>query len=129
VFGRAINGSAPFLGTLTAGFLLVLLHWLFATIAVRKRGFGSLVKGEPTVLLEDGQVKWDVLKEHDLSENDLKESMRLQAKTEDFSSIQLATLERNGNISFLTKEKEKQPKIIEVEVKDGVQRIRIEIQS
>ncbi len=127
VFGRAINGSAPFLGTISAGFFLVLLHWLFASIAVRKHGFGNLVKGEPTVLIQDGEVKRDILKKHDLSENDLKESMRLQAKTEDISQIQLATLERNGNISFLTKEKPKQPKIVEIEVKEGVQKIRIEI--
>jgi uncharacterized membrane protein YcaP (DUF421 family) len=129
VFGRAINGTAPFLGTLTAGFFLVLMHWLFAAIAVRKHGFGTLVKGEPTVLIEDGDVKWHTLKSHDLTEEDLKESMRLQAKTENFSQIQLATLERNGNISFLTKEKEKQPKIIEIDVKEGVQKVRIEIMS
>jgi uncharacterized membrane protein YcaP (DUF421 family) len=129
VFGRAINGSAPFLGTLTAGFLLVILHWIFATIAVHIHAFGSLIKGEPTILLENGEVKWDILKKHDLSEKDLKESMRLQAKTEEYKAIQLATLERNGSISFITKEKEKQPKIIEIDVKEGVQRIRIEIQS
>jgi uncharacterized membrane protein YcaP (DUF421 family) len=129
VFGRAINGSAPFLGTLTAGFFLVLLHWLFASMAIRKQAFGSLIKGESTVLIENGEVKWDVLKKHDLSEKDLRESMRLEAKTENFSDIQLATLERNGNISFVSREKEKQLKIIEVEVKEGVQRVRIELQS
>ncbi len=127
VFGRAINGTAPFLGTVTAGFSLVLLHWLFAAIAVRAHVFGNLIKGKPTVLIKDGEIKRDVLKNHDLSERDLQESMRLQAKTENPSEIQLATLERNGNISFLTKEKQKQPKIVEIEVREGVQKVRIEI--
>ncbi len=59
VFSRAINGNAPFLGTLTAGLLLVVLHWLFSMIAFRKNSFGHLIKGEPRVLVEDGKILWD----------------------------------------------------------------------
>jgi uncharacterized membrane protein YcaP (DUF421 family) len=127
VLSRAINGNAPFLGTLTAGLLLVLIHWAFAAISLRSRSFGKLIKGKEDVLIQDGEVKWDVVQQHDLSKNDLKESMRLNASTEDFSQIQLATIERNGNISFL--KKDKQLKVIEIEVKEGVQKIRIEINS
>lgn len=125
VFSRAINANAPFLGTLTAGFIMVALHWLFAMIAFRKNSFGHLIKGEPKVLVEDGKILWESMKKHDISEKDLMEFMRLSANTEDISSIKKATLERNGNISFL--KKEKQPKILEIEIKEGVQRVRVEI--
>jgi uncharacterized membrane protein YcaP (DUF421 family) len=125
VFSRAINGNAPFLGTLTAGFIMVVLHWLFSMIAFRKDFFGHLIKGEPKILVQDGKILWESMKKHDISEKDLTEFMRLSANTEDISSIKTATLERNGNISFL--KKEKQPKILEIEVKDGVQLVRVEI--
>lgn len=125
VFSRAINGNAPFLGTLTAGAILVFIHWLFSAVAFRQHGFGRLVKGEPKLLVEDGKILWDSMKAHDITEKDLIEMMRLSASTEDVTKISKAMLERNGSISF--EKKEKQPKILEVEVKEGVQRIRIEI--
>jgi uncharacterized membrane protein YcaP (DUF421 family) len=125
VFSRAINGNAPFLGTLTAGFIMVVLHWLFSMIAFQKNSFGRLIKGEPKILVEDGKILWESMKKHDITEKDLMEFMRLSANTEDVSSIKTATLERNGNISFL--KKEKPPKIVEIDIKEGVQRVRIEI--
>jgi uncharacterized membrane protein YcaP (DUF421 family) len=129
VFSRAVNGNAPFLGTLTAGAMLVGIHWLFAAIAFRKSSFGTLVKGHSDVLVQDGKILWEKMKEHDLSEKDLKESLRLNASTDQVADIKLATLERNGNISFIKQNnnQDKTPKVIEVQVQQGVQTIRIEI--
>ena len=36
-----------------------------------------------------------------MSKNDLEEDMRLDAKTEDLSKIQVARLERSGDIGFI----------------------------
>jgi len=36
-----------------------------------------------------------------ISEHDLEEDMRLDAKTEDLSKIEVARLERSGDISFI----------------------------
>jgi len=41
-----------------------------------------------------------MLWEH-ISKHDLEEDMRLDAKTEDLSKIQVARLERSGDISFI----------------------------
>jgi uncharacterized membrane protein YcaP (DUF421 family) len=41
-----------------------------------------------------------MLWEH-ISKHDLEEDMRLEAKTEDLSKIQVARLERSGDISFI----------------------------
>ena len=57
VLARAINGSAPFLPTLGAGFVLVLLHRVLALAAYYSHGFGILVKGKPAVLVEDGRIQ------------------------------------------------------------------------
>jgi uncharacterized membrane protein YcaP (DUF421 family) len=39
-----------------------------------------------------------------VSDHDLEEDLRLDAKTEDISTIQFARLERSGDISFIKKE-------------------------
>jgi uncharacterized membrane protein YcaP (DUF421 family) len=83
------------------------------------------VKGHPSQLVKDGQIDWDAMRRHDITLDDLKESMRLTLKSEDVAQVQSATLERNGNVSFQTKAKE--PRIVEIEVKEGVQRVRLEI--
>jgi uncharacterized membrane protein YcaP (DUF421 family) len=53
------------------------------------------------VLVQDGKLqRKNMLWEH-ISKHDLEEDMRLDAKTEDLSKIQVARLERSGDISFI----------------------------
>jgi hypothetical protein len=56
VLARAINGSAPFVPTLVAGFVLVLLHRLFALGAYASHAFGILVKGNQLSLSRTGAL-------------------------------------------------------------------------
>jgi uncharacterized membrane protein YcaP (DUF421 family) len=101
MLSRAINGSAPFFPTLGTGFVLVLLHRLFGVAAFYSHIFGMLVKGKPMVLVENGRLqRRNMLWEH-ISKHDLEEDMRLDANTEDLSQIQVARLERSGDISFI----------------------------
>lgn len=125
MFSRTIHSAVPFLGSIVAALLLVGLHGMFAYIAMRFKGFGSVVKGHSRQLARDGQLDPDAMRAHDITEEDLKEAMRLKLNSEDISQVESATLERNGSISFVTKKKE--PRIVEIEVKEGVQRVRLEI--
>jgi len=101
MLARAINGSEAFFPTLGTGFVLVLLHRLFGFAAFYSHAFGILVKGKPLVLVQDGKLKRkNMLWEH-ISRHDLEEDMRLDAETEDLSKIQIARLERSGDISFV----------------------------
>jgi len=53
------------------------------------------------VLVQDGKLqRKNVLWEH-ISKHDLEEDMRLEANTDDLSKIQVARLERSGDISFI----------------------------
>ena len=53
------------------------------------------------VLVQDGRMQQkNMLWEH-ISKHDLEEDMRLDAATEDLSKIQVARLERSGDISFI----------------------------
>ena len=101
MLARAINGSEAFFPTLGTGLVLVLLHRLFGFAAFYSHTFGILVKGKPVVLVQDGKLnRKNMLREH-ISRHDLEEDMRLDAKTEDLSKIQVAQLERSGDISFV----------------------------
>jgi uncharacterized membrane protein YcaP (DUF421 family) len=104
VLARAINGSAPFVPTIVVGFVLVILHRLFAVGAYFSHAFGILIKGKPVVLVENGKLQRGNMRLHHISEHDLEEDMRLDAGTEDLSKIKVARVERSGDISFIKAE-------------------------
>jgi len=104
MLSRAINGSAAFLPTLGSGFVLVLLHRLFGLTAYYSHAFGILLKGKPAVLVQNGTLQQKNMLWNHISEHDLQEDMRLEAKTEDLSKIKSARVERSGDISFIKTE-------------------------
>lgn len=101
VLARTINGSAPFFPTLGCGFILVFLHRFFAWIACRSHLFGILIKGEPRVIVRDGTMIWEAMRQSSVSKHDLEEDLRLSARTDDLSKIRIARVERSGDISFI----------------------------
>jgi uncharacterized membrane protein YcaP (DUF421 family) len=125
VMSRGINGSAGLLPTVAGGAVLVAMHGLFAVIAYRTSWFGDVVKGRPVLLVEDGRVLPDAMRDTSLSRNDLDEALRMKGEQPDPSSVQRAYLERSGSISVLPRKEG--PRVLEVSVADGVQTVRIEI--
>ncbi|MBS3649341.1 DUF421 domain-containing protein [Pseudaminobacter sp. 19-2017] len=125
ILSRAINGSAPFVPTILAGGALLAAHWVFATIAASTSFFGPLVKGEPRLLIKDGQVQEEEMRAAQLSKHDLEQALRLQNR-QDPSRIKRAYLERNGSISIIPFENV--PHILEVATERGVQTIRIKLE-
>jgi uncharacterized membrane protein YcaP (DUF421 family) len=101
VLARAINGSASFFPTLGSGFVFVLLHRALAAAAYHSHTFGRLIKGQPATLVQDGKMQADHMRRNHISEHDLQEDMRLEAKTDDLSKIKIARVERSGEISFI----------------------------
>ncbi|MCL4768165.1 MAG: DUF421 domain-containing protein [Hyphomicrobiaceae bacterium] len=126
IMSRAINGSALFFPTLVAGLVLVGLHWLFAFIAFRTSLFGPIVKGEPVLLIKDGEVQQEAMRSANLTSRDLHEFLRLASGRADPKKIRRAYMERNGNISVVPYEDE--TRILDVRVEDGVQSIRIKLE-
>lgn len=125
VMSRGINGSAGLVPTLAGGAVLVALHGLFAILAHRTSWFGDYVKGSPVLLVEDGRIRPDGMREASLTENDLAEALRLQGLPPDPSGVRLAHLERDGTVSVIPRDGE--PRVVEVSVADGVQTVRIEV--
>jgi uncharacterized membrane protein YcaP (DUF421 family) len=104
VLARAINGSAPFFPTLGTGLVLVILHRLLGVAAYYSHGFGILIKGTAVVLVENGKLQRRNMRLNQISEHDLEEDMRLDARTEDLSGVKVARIERSGDISFIKAE-------------------------
>jgi uncharacterized membrane protein YcaP (DUF421 family) len=66
------------------------------------------------------------MRESGVSEQDLQQAIRLQARRTDASQVRLATLERDGSISVIPAERP--PEVLDVQVEDGVQTVRIRLE-
>jgi uncharacterized membrane protein YcaP (DUF421 family) len=124
IVSRAVTGNAPFLPALAATAVLMAMHWLFSAIAVRWHGFGSLVKGHATVIVEEGRVQASAMRGAHMTEHDLWEDLRGKGVSR-LDDVADARLERSGQMSVVKAKDE--PKVVEVAVREGVQTVRIEI--
>ena len=124
VLGRPINGGAPLWGTLAAVAALVAVHWMLAFASHRWRGFGRLIKGDPHTLVSEGRLCRDQMRKDLLTENDLKEMLRLRARLAEPSEARLVILERNGQISAIPLARKFQ--VVDVAVESDVQTVRLE---
>jgi uncharacterized membrane protein YcaP (DUF421 family) len=124
IVSRAVTGNAPFLPALAATAVLIAMHWLFSSIAMRWHGFGFAIKGSPRLLIRDGRIDGHALRKSHMTEHDLWEDLRGKSVS-DLRQVAEAHLERNGSLSVVKAKAE--PKVVDVQVRNGVQTVRIEI--
>jgi uncharacterized membrane protein YcaP (DUF421 family) len=103
MMARAVNGSSAFLPTICGGFVIVFLHRGLSSCARRSHWIGTLVKGTSEVVIENGEVKTDVLRRNDFSEGDLLEDLRVNGGVASPEEVKLAHIERNGDLSVIKK--------------------------
>jgi uncharacterized membrane protein YcaP (DUF421 family) len=125
VLSRAVTGNAGFFQTIGAGAMLVGLHWLFSVAAYYSDRFGTAIKGDDRILVEDGEIIWDNMRKSHIGENDLLSALRNNGQVQDLSEVKVARFERNGDISVIKRDRE--PRVVEIAVRDGVQTVRIEL--
>lgn len=99
---RALTGSAPFMPTVIATFLLVMLHGLLSWAAIRWPQISNLAKGRPTQLVSDGECDWAAMRRHGLGPGDLDSALRSSGH-ESLDHVEAVYLERNGDISVIDK--------------------------
>ena len=85
-----------------------------------------MVKGRSRVLIEKGEIDWDEMRNSNISYKDLMSRVRLQAQFEDLEQVQVARLERSGDLSVIPVDDA--PKVLEVRVEEGVQIVRIQLE-
>lgn len=103
ILSRAVVGASPFLSTLSAALVLVVLHRLFAWLSLHYHGFGRIIKGSPCVLYEDGKLNAANMSRALISERDLEEGVRLATHSRTLDNVEAIYLERNGEISIVRK--------------------------
>ncbi len=123
VISRAINGTAKLFPTVAAMVILVGLHWVFAILSLYSEKIGSIVKGKSNLIVKDGKILQEQMRRNQISKNDFMMHLRLDGKLTDVKNVKEAYLEKGGRISIIPKNLE--PKIIDIEVKEGIQVVRI----
>lgn len=126
IMSRAISSPEQLWAMLLSGAVLIAAHSLLASLSYRLDWLGPLVKGRPTVLVRDGRVDRAAMRQTGVSEHDLEQAIRSQARRTDVSEIRLATLERDGAISVIPYKRD--PEVLEVAVEDGVQTVRVRLE-
>jgi len=104
VLSRTIVTASPFFGTLLAGTVLVVLHRVLAIAAYHSDFVGSLIKGEPRVLAQQGMLLQEELRKTNISEKDLHEGLRDAANIDSLAEAEMVRLERNGKISVVKRQ-------------------------
>lgn len=125
ILSRSVNGSAPLVPTILAAAAVIALHWLLAVLAFRTSFVGPLVKGEPRLLIKDGEVQEEQMRQAKLSDLDLQQALRSHSLQEP-GQVKRAYLERDGSISVMPFDKT--PQVIEVASDHGIQTIRIKME-
>ncbi len=103
VLARGIVGASPLLSTLAAAATMIIMHRILTWLSFKSKKIESLIKGECTVLYQNGQIKKQNLAKTGLTENDLFESLRLETRHSTLANISIAYIETNGRISFIEK--------------------------
>ncbi|MCL4361117.1 DUF421 domain-containing protein [Candidatus Dependentiae bacterium] len=127
VLGKAITSSENFFATLGAAIVLVILHTFFSYVTFYSTKFGAIIKGSPLILIKEGQIDWENMQKSHITEKDLFSAIRRNAQILDVDKVKLAVLERSGEISVIPFDLGKiKPQVIEVNVEEGVQKVKIE---
>jgi uncharacterized membrane protein YcaP (DUF421 family) len=124
LLSRAINGTGYVAATVTAACVLVAIHYAVSAAARRWSWADTLFKGVHHNLILDGEPQARAMRQSEISDRDLYEALR-QAGLEKPEQVAISCMERSGKISVIPARRE--PKVLEVQVEQGVQTVRIEL--
>jgi uncharacterized membrane protein YcaP (DUF421 family) len=100
IASRGVSGTAPFFTSILASGWLIALHSIFSYISCRSDRFSHWIKGNPTVLVKEGQIDRSAMLNTHMSGGDLDEDLRKKGLV-DPSNIVEARLERDGTVSVI----------------------------
>ena len=90
--------SAPLLNSITSIFLLVSLEIFISYISMKSTQFRKVIQGNSMIIIENGKIKQDALKQMRLTIDDLTVGLR-QKDIFDLTEVSYAYVETNGSIS------------------------------
>jgi uncharacterized membrane protein YcaP (DUF421 family) len=103
LFGSAIIGKSPFFSTIFICLLLAALFRFCAWLCVKSHAIGKILKGDKTVIFENGKMNYQNMNKCQVTEQDLLEEIRVNAGIDSTKEVDKAFVERNGTISIVKK--------------------------
>ncbi|MGN6601573.1 MAG: DUF421 domain-containing protein [Ginsengibacter sp.] len=105
ILSRAITGSYPFIPTLTAAIVLMVIHKIIATLSIGNSRLSDIVKGTHISLYKNGILNEKNLRKCGMSYSDILEEVRMILHQHSLSDIHEIFMERTGKISVIEKKK------------------------
>ena len=105
VLGRAVVGASPFIPTLVASAVLMIVHKFIASISVNNNFISHLVKGIPISLYKEGIINEKNLRKCSVSNGDVMEEVRIRLNQNTLDNVEEIFMERTGKISVIEKAK------------------------
>ncbi len=100
ILSRGVVGASSFGATVAAAVVLVLLHRVVGWASVRWDGFDVWVNGRDRVVVSEGKRHPQELARALITQRDLVEAIRKKLGRVDWSHVEGATLERDGEMSI-----------------------------
>lgn len=123
ILSRTITGREHFWSSFIAIITLLAIHYIIAYLTFYFNNASKLLKNDKHQLIKDGEMDVDAMEASKIGENDLLQALRQRGGVESPEDVEAAYLERDGAITVIPKKSE--PKVLEVEVENGVQTVRI----
>jgi uncharacterized membrane protein YcaP (DUF421 family) len=98
---RVIVGASPAVPTLVASLVMALIHRALGWACVRSARLETLAVGVERELFKDGQFNSKQMSAALITRTDVFETARQELHTLDLEEVQLAILERNGQVSLI----------------------------
>ncbi|WP_251861527.1 DUF421 domain-containing protein [Clostridium sp. Marseille-Q2269] len=99
------DSRIPLLHGIVPILTLLILQNMFSLLQLKSEKLRSLINGEPSILIENGTINFNELKNQRFNINDMMEELRLQGYY-DLGNIEYAILETSGQLSIIPKTEE-----------------------
>jgi uncharacterized membrane protein YcaP (DUF421 family) len=103
VLSRAIAGASPFLPTIAASLVLVLIHRYLAVFIIHNKHFSKFIKGERRVLYQNGRINDANLKKCLMTYEDMLSDVRLKTHADNLDEVDAVYMENSGELSVMLK--------------------------
>ena len=101
ILGEAIVNNIPLLPSMIVCALIVAIHNFLSYLCYKSHCLGTYIKGEKVCIVKNGKYLEKNIRCCRVTPHDILQALRLQHSLKTITSIKEATLERDGQISFI----------------------------
>jgi uncharacterized membrane protein YcaP (DUF421 family) len=103
VLSRAVVGASPFMATVAACLVLVLIHRILGWVILYSKSVSKLLKGEKILLYQDGHINERNLRKCLMTQDDLLSDVRLKTNEDTLNNVKEIYMENTGELSIVKK--------------------------